>query len=74
MCEVANIAMQYDPKMKAIYESARKRHADKHALAIVVVANKMVTIMWHMLHTRLPYQSRNDKLYQKKLRTMKRAG
>ncbi len=74
MCEAANTAVLHDSKMETIYESAKKRHAGKHALAIVVVANKMVTIMWHMLHTRLPYQSRNDKLYQKKLRTMKRAG
>lgn len=73
MCEAAQIAVRHDPKMAAAYESARRRHADKHALGIVAVAHKMVTIMWHILHTKTPYQSRNQKLYERKLNRMKRA-
>ena len=73
MCEAANTAARHDPRMAAVYESARRRHADKHAPAVVVVANKMVTIAWHILKTRTPYESRNEKLYQRKLNRMKRA-
>ena len=67
MCEAANVAVKYDDRMKAIYESARKRHGGKHTLAIIVVANKMITIMWHILTTRTPYESRNQDLYERKL-------
>ena len=49
------------------------KHADKHALGIIVVAHKMVTIMWHMLHTKTPCQSRNQELYELKLNRMKKA-
>ena len=71
MCEAANVAVKHDGRMKAVYESARKRHAGKHVLAIVVVANKMVGIMWHMLTTRTPYESRNKDLYSRKLARLK---
>ncbi|MCG8530871.1 MAG: IS110 family transposase [Desulfovibrionales bacterium] len=67
MCEAANVAVKHDARMKAAYEAARRRHADKHMLGIVVVAHKMVTIMWHMLKNRTPYESRNEDLYRRKL-------
>ena len=72
ICEAANTAVLHDPRMKAVYESAKKRHAGKHAPAIIVVANKMITIMWYMLHTKTPYQSRNEGLYRRKLARMER--
>lgn len=72
MCEAANTAVRYDPKMKSIYEAARRRHAGKHALAIIVVANKMINILWHILKTRTPYESRNEALYQRKLAKMEK--
>ena len=72
MCEAANTAIRHDDRMKSIYESVRKRHADKHALAVVVVANKMINILWHMLKTRTPYESRNEALYQHKLAKMEK--
>lgn len=53
--------------MAAAYESARRRHADKHAPGIIVVDHKMVTIMWHMLHARTPCQSRNRELLRIRL-------
>ncbi len=71
MCEAASVAVKYDDRMKAVYESARKRHAGKHVLAIVVVANKMVGIMWHLLTTGTPYESRNEALYSRKLARLK---
>ena len=74
MCEAANVAVKHDDRMKAAYESARRRHAGKHALAIVVVANKMVSIMWHMLTTKTPYESHSRELYERKLARLMKAG
>ena len=73
LCEAAQIAVMHDPKMTAAYEAAKRRHAGKHALGIIVVAHKMVTIMYHMLKTKTPYQSRNEAMYQRKLNKMKKA-
>ncbi len=73
MCEAANTAVRHDARMEAVYASARRRHADKHGPAIIVVAHKMVTIMWHMLTTKTPYESRNERLYRRKLARMEKA-
>ena len=77
MCEAANTAALHDPRMEAVYTAARRRHADRHAPAVVAVANKMITIAWHILKTKTktPYESRNESLYRRKLARMKkRAG
>ena len=73
MCEVANTAIRHDPRMAAVYEAAKRRHAGRHGPAIVVVAHKMITIIWHMLHTMSPYESRSESLYKSKLARMGRA-
>ena len=73
MCESAHVAARHDPRMKAVYESALKRHASRKPPATIVVANKMNTIMWHMPKTRTPYESRNEDLYKRKLNRMDRA-
>ncbi len=73
MMEAANTAVRHDDRMAAVYESARRRHTDKHGPAVVVVANKMLTIAWHMLNTRTIYSSHNERLYRRKLAKMKRA-
>ena len=72
ICEAANVAVRFDPKFQSIYESAKLRHSGKHALAIPVVANKMITIMWHMLKTMSPYESRHEARYKRKLARMRR--
>ena len=72
MCEAANVAVKHDDRMKSVYESARRRHFGKHTLAIIVVANKMVNIMWHLLTTRTPYESRSRDLYSRKLAKLKK--
>lgn len=72
MCEAANIAVQHDPGMAAVYEAARRRHAGSHSRAIIVVAHKMITIMWHILTTQTPYESRDEGLYQSKLAKMRK--
>ena len=73
MCEAANVAVRHDSRMKSVYESAKRRHAGKHALGIVVVANKMLTIAWHMLTTKTPYMSHNERLYKRKLAKIEKA-
>ena len=67
VCEAANVAVKYDTRMKAAYESARRRHAGRHMLGIVVVAHKTVAIMWHTLKNRTPHESRNEDPYKRKL-------
>ena len=66
MVQVANVAARTDERMKAFYMRVRKRHG--HTVAITHVANKMLTIMWHMLCTNTLYNQRKDELYQKKLK------
>ena len=73
LCEVANIAVAHDERMKSTYESVRQRHAGKHPLGIIAVANKMITIMWHILTTRTPYESRDEEMYKTKLIRLDRA-
>ena len=71
--EAANEAVLHDPRMGAAYRAALRRHADRHASGIVVVANKMATIAWHLLTVRAPYDSRDEGLYRRKLDRMDRA-
>ena len=59
--------------MRASYESANKRHAKKHALGIVAVANKMNMIIWHVLTDKTPHMVRNEKLHRQKLARMEKA-
>ena len=72
LCEAANSAIRFDDRMKATYKAALQRHAGRHANAIIVVAHKMITIMYHMLKTNTPYESRNAKLYKRKLAKLER--
>lgn len=66
MIQVAHVAARCDERMKSFYVRACKRHG--HAVAITHVANKMMTIKWHMLTTKTQYMQQNTKLYQKKLK------
>ena len=72
MSEAANTAIRFDTRMKAIYETARRRHAGLHGPAIIVVANKMINIAWYLLRSRTPYESRNENLYKRKLARLER--
>ena len=51
--------------MKEYYERLKKRH--RPAVAITHVANKMLTIIWHMLTKKELYQGRKEKLYRSKI-------
>ena len=72
MSEAANTVIRFDTRMKAIYETARRRHAGLHGPAIIVVANKMINIAWYLLRSRTPYESRNENLYKRKLARLER--
>ena len=71
LTEAANTAVQHDPRMKDVYKKARARHADKHAPAIVVVANKMATIAFYVLVSRKPYTHSNTPRYDRKLKRLR---
>lgn len=62
----ARVAVRYDVRMKKYYESVCKRHVP--AIAITHVANKIVTIIWHMLTNQVPYEQANKDLYERKLK------
>lgn len=68
--QAAHIAAMHDPRMKEYYErNAKKMHKNK---AAVKVANKMMTIIWHMLTNKQMYMQRNDRLYCDKINKMSR--
>ncbi len=51
----ADVTVRHDARMEAAHASARRRHADRHGPAIIMVAHKIVTMMRHMPATRTPY-------------------
>jgi len=68
MVEAARVAVNHDPRMRTFYERVKHRRGDQKA--VVAVANKMLKIIWFMLTRREPYESRNEKRYQKKLNSI----
>lgn len=70
MIQVAHVAARCDERMKSFYLRTCKRHG--HAVAVTHVANKMMTIIWHMLTTKTQYMQQNTNLYQKKLKKIDR--
>jgi transposase len=68
--QAAHVAAMYDERMKAYHErNARRINRNK---AIVKVANKMITIIWHMLMKKQLYMQKNDRLYHNKVNKMGR--
>lgn len=65
MVESARVAVNHDERLKSFYERIKYRRGDQKA--IVATANKMLKIIWTMLTRREPYESRNEKSYEKKL-------
>jgi transposase len=68
MVEAARTAVNHDERMRAYYERVRHRRGDQKA--IVAVANKMLKIIWFMLKRREPYDSANQKRYERKLNSL----
>jgi len=66
MTQAANVASFKDKRMKEVYQRSRKKHP--HGIAVTHVANKMSTIIWHILSSKTLYNERKDSLYARKLK------
>lgn len=66
MIQAANSAARTDIRFRKFYLEISKRQC--HQVAITHVANKMMTIIWHMLTHNVLYNERKDELYQRKLK------
>lgn len=68
MVESARAAVNQDPRLDAFYERIKNGRGDQKA--IVATASKMLKIIWTMLSRREPYESRNEKSYERKLNSI----
>jgi transposase len=66
--ESARVAVNHDERLNAFYERIKQRRGDQKA--IVATAGKMLKIIWTMLSRREPYESRNEKSYERKLNSI----
>ena len=66
----ANTAARKDERLRKFYLRIAKRHG--HHIAITHVANKMITIIWHMLVNRKLYNERKQSLYETKLKRIQK--
>ena len=70
MVEAARVAVRHDERMRAFYERVKRRRGD--GKAVVAVACNMLKIIWFMLRRREAYQSRNERRYERKLKSFGR--
>lgn len=70
LVQSARSASRTDPRMRQLYQRVAARRGD--AKAVIRVANKMATIIWHMLTKRQPYHQVKEELYRSKLKRMTR--
>ncbi len=70
MIQCAMVAAHHDVRMKGYYARLIKRH--KPYIAMTHVANKMLTIIWHMLSDGTLYVDRNKTLYRTKMKKLMR--
>lgn len=70
LIQAANTAARKDDRLKKFYQRIAKRHG--HHIAITHVANKMITVMWHMLTNKKLYNERKQNLYNAKLKRIQR--
>ncbi|MDI6691292.1 MAG: hypothetical protein QME50_05420 [Candidatus Bathyarchaeota archaeon] len=68
MVEAARVAANNDARLSEFYERVKQRRRNQKA--IVAVACKMLKIIWTMLTRNEPYESRNQRRYDKKLNFM----
>ena len=66
LIQAANTAARADDRLRKFYLRIAKRHG--HHVAITHVANKMLTIIWHMLVNKKLYNERKQNLYETKLK------
>ena len=69
MMRAAMVAARHDPRMKARYETLRKRHPP--AIAYSHVANYIARCIWYMLKRREPYRYHDKASYERKLKRLK---
>jgi transposase len=66
LIQAANTAARKDERLRRFYLRIAKRHG--HHIAVTHVANKMTTIIWHMLTYKRLYNDRKQNLYDAKLK------
>ena len=66
LIQAANTAARNDERLRRFYLRIAKRHG--HHVAITHLANKMMTIIWHMLSYKRLYNDRKQNLYDTKLK------
>jgi transposase len=66
LIQAANTAARKDDRLRRFYLRVAKRHG--HQIAITHVANKMITIIWHLLVNKKLYNERKQNLYETKLK------
>ena len=71
LIQAANTAARADDRLRKFYLRTSKRHG--HHVAITHVANKMLTIIWHMLVNKRLYNERKQNLYETKLKRIQKA-
>jgi transposase len=70
LIEAANTASRTDERLRKFYLRLVKRHS--HHIATTHVANKMCTIIWHMLSHKKLYNERKQHLLDTKLKRIQR--
>ena len=70
LIQAANTAARKDDRLKKFYLRIAKRQG--HHIAITHVANKMCTIIWHMLVNKKLYNERKQSLYETKLKRIQK--
>ena len=70
MVEAAWVAVRHDERRRGFYERVKRRRGS--GKAVVAVACKMLKVIWFMLSRREPYQSRNERRYGVKLKSLVR--
>ena len=70
LIQAANTAARKDDRLRRFYLRIAKRHG--HHIAITHVANKMITIIWHMLVNKKLYNERKQSLYETKLKRIQK--
>ena len=66
----SKLAARKDDRLRKFYLRIAKRHG--HHIAITHVANKMITIIWHMLVNKKLYNERKQNLYETKLKRIQK--
>ena len=70
LIQAANTAARKDDRLRRFYLRIAKRHG--HRIPITHVANKMITIIWHLLVNKKLYNERKQNLYETKLKRIQK--